>query len=84
MVKNLLASARDTRDGGLGRFTGRRKWQPSPVFLPGEFHGQRSMVGYSPWRLKESDTTELLSTCREYGKCLVLCEESTRPRVQSY
>ena len=26
-----------------------RKWQPSPVFLPGEFHGQRSLVGYSPW-----------------------------------
>jgi len=27
----------------------RRKWQPTPVFLPGEFHGQRSLVGYSPW-----------------------------------
>ena len=39
----------------------RRKWQPTPVFLPGKFHGQRSLVGYSPWGLKESDMTEQLS-----------------------
>ena len=37
----------------------RRKWQPTPVFLPGESHGQRSLPGYSPWGHKESDTTEL-------------------------
>jgi len=36
----------------------REKWQPTPVFLPGESHGQRSLVGYSPWGRKESDTTE--------------------------
>ena len=39
----------------------RRKWQPTPVFLPREFHGQRSLAGYnpySPWGGKESDTTE--------------------------
>ena len=36
----------------------RRKWQPTPVFLPGESHGQRSLVCYSPWGLKESDMTE--------------------------
>ena len=35
-----------------------RKWQPTPVFLPGKFHGQRSLAGYSPWGHKESDTTE--------------------------
>ena len=40
---------------------GRRQWQPTPVFLPGESHGQRSVVGYSPWGHKESDTTEQLS-----------------------
>ena len=34
--------------------------QPTPVLLPGEFHGQRSLVGYSPWDHKESDTTERL------------------------
>ena len=33
----------------------RRKWQPTPVFLPGESHGQRSRAGYSPWGYKESD-----------------------------
>ena len=36
----------------------RRTWQPTPVLLPGESHGQRSLVGYSPWDLKESDMTE--------------------------
>ena len=36
----------------------RRKWQPTPVFLPGKFHGQKSLVGCSPWSHKESDTTE--------------------------
>ena len=40
----------------------RRKWQPTPVFLPGKFHGQESLVGYSPWGCKELDTTEQLST----------------------
>ena len=38
----------------------RRKWQPTPVFLPGEFQGQRSLVGYSPWGRKDSDMTEQL------------------------
>ena len=36
----------------------RRKWQPTPVILPGKFHGLRRLVGYSPWGCKESDTTE--------------------------
>ena len=40
----------------------RRKWQPTPVFLPGKPHGQRSLASYSPWGRKESDTTEALST----------------------
>ena len=39
----------------------RREWLPIPVFLPGEFHGQRNLVGYSPWGRKESDTTERLT-----------------------
>ena len=37
------------------------KWLPSPVFLPGEFYGQRSVVGWSLWGLKESDTPEQLT-----------------------
>ena len=36
----------------------RRKWQPTPVFLPGEFHGQRGLVGCSPWGHRELDMTE--------------------------
>jgi len=43
----------------LGRFPGKGNgWLPMPIFLPEEFHGQRSLVGYSPWGHKESDTTE--------------------------
>ena len=38
----------------------RRKWQPTPVFLPGKFHWRRSLVGYSSWGRKESDMTEWL------------------------
>ena len=38
--------------------TWRRKWQPTPVLLPGESHGGRSLVGYSPWGHKESDMTD--------------------------
>ena len=43
------------------------KWQPTPAFLPGEFHGQRSLAGYSPWTSKELDTTERLTPYK--GKC---------------
>ena len=46
---------------GLERSPGKKKWQPTPVFLPWKFHGQRNLVGYSPWGHKESDTTEQLT-----------------------
>ena len=45
---------------GSGRSPGEGKWQPIPVLLPGESHGGRSLVGYSPWGSKESDRTERL------------------------
>ena len=45
-------------DPWLGKIPWRRKWQPTPVFLPGKFHGQRSLVGYSSQNHKESDMTE--------------------------
>ena len=64
---------------GSGRFPWRREWLPTPVFLPGESHGQRSRVDYSPWGHRESDMTERLTlslsveSCREgTWKCLVL------------
>ena len=46
----------------------RRKWQPTPVFLPGKSHGQRSPAGYRPWGCKESDTTE---ATKQTKQCLV-------------
>ena len=61
MAKNLPANAGEVRDvgsiPGLGRSLGEGMATHS-VFLPGEFHGQRSLAGYSPWTQKESDITE--------------------------
>jgi len=45
-------------DPWVGKIPWRRKWQHTPIFLPGESHGQRSLVGYSPWGSKELDTSE--------------------------
>ena len=59
----------------------RRAWQPTAVFLPGESHGQRSLVGYSPRSCKELDTTERLST----HACIVAlqcCNGLCRPSAQ--
>ena len=53
-----LQCRRPRFDPWVGKTPCKREWQPTPVFLPGEFHGQRSRVGYSPWGRKELDTTE--------------------------
>ena len=62
MVKNLPASTEDARDvgliPGLGTSPGVGNGKPTSVFLPGKFHEQRSLVGYSPWGHKELDTTQ--------------------------
>ena len=52
-------------DPWVGRILWRRKWQPTPVFLHGEFHGQRSLVGYSLWgcRVRQDWATEHTSIC---------------------
>ena len=57
MVKNPPANAGDVSIPGSGGSL-RRKWQPTPVFLPGKSHGQRSLEGYSPWSCKESNMTQ--------------------------
>ena len=66
VVENLSAKAGDARDAKfnpwIGKIPWRRKWQPTPVFLPGESHGQMSLVGYSPGICKVLDMTEQLST----------------------
>ena len=55
MVKNPSANAGDSRDSGSSQ-----DWEdpPTPIFLPGEFHGQGSLMGYSSWGREESDITE--------------------------
>ena len=66
MVKNLPAM-QEISVRSLGQEEPwRRKWQPTPVFLPRESHGQRSLAGYSPWGHKELDMTKWLIHFQEY------------------
>ena len=62
MVKKSAYQCRRGRrhrfDPWLGKISRRRKSQPTAEFLPGKFHGQRNLTGYSPWDLKESDITK--------------------------
>ena len=61
MVKASACNAVDQGSiPGSGRFPWRRKWQLTPVFSPGKSHGQRSLIGYSPWGRKELDMTKRL------------------------
>ena len=58
-----MQESQEVRVQSLGREDPwRRKWQPTPVLLPGESHSQRNLAGYSPWGHKELDMTEQLST----------------------
>ena len=84
VVKNPPAIAGVSEDTSLipgsRRFPWRRKWQPTPVFLPGESHGQRSLVGCSPRGHKELDMTERLSMTvmtRELSSPIV-CSQKTK------
>ena len=66
MVKNPPANVGDARD--TSSIPGsedplKKGWQPTPVFSPGESHGQRSLEGYSPWGHKQLDMTEHTHTC---------------------
>ena len=63
VVKNPPTNAGDMRcafNPWVRKIPWRRKWQPTPVFLPGKSHGQRILVSYSQWRCKESDMTEAI------------------------
>ena len=78
--KNMPASAGDTGDTGLitgsshwvQKIPWRRKWKPTPVFLPGKSHGQRRLAGYSPGGCQQSDTTELACTSQGSNVVFVL------------
>ena len=62
-VKNSPANAGDVKDAifdpWVRKIPWRRKWQPIPVFLPGESHGQSSLAGYNPWGYTELAMTEV-------------------------
>ena len=58
MVKNLPEMQETSVQSLVRKIPWRREWQPTPVFLPGEPHGQRSLVGYSPGGCKALDTTK--------------------------
>ena len=61
-INNLSTNAGNSGSiSGSGKIPWRKKLQPTPIFLPGESHGQRSLVGYSPWGCKELDMTQRLS-----------------------
>ena len=61
MVKNLPPVQETWVQCWVGKISWRRKWLPTPVFLPGELHELRILVGYNAWSRKESDTTEQLT-----------------------
>ena len=61
-----------------------KETQTAPVFLPGKSHGQRNLVGYSPWGRKESDTTERLSMHTYTILALLLCISCTQQILLDY
>ena len=67
-VKDLTCQCRRCKrlgfDPWIRKIPWSRKWHPTPIFLPEEFHGQKSLVAYSPWGCQESDKTEHLSIYR--------------------
>ena len=77
MVKNLPKCRRRRFIFWVRMIPWRRAWQPTPVFLPKEFHGQRSLVGYSPRDRKELDTTESLTLL----SCLASVHISRRSEI---
>ena len=96
MESCLLREQCQCRGHGFGPWVGKipwsRKWQSTPVFLPGKSHGQRSLVGHSPWGRRELDTTEHLSTHATSVLCVIhksiskisrKLRHSPRPRIQT-
>ena len=68
----------------IGKFPWRRKWQPTPVFLPRKLHGQRSLAGYSPWGHKESDTTEYTHTHTHTPEHKPMRSQNLKPSPMEY
>ena len=81
-VKNPLQYRRAGFDPWVRKIPWRREWQPTPVFLPAESHGQRSPVGYSLWDHKESDMTERLTHYPLHSTTRDGCSSPTIPTLQ--
>ena len=60
-------------DPSIRKILWRREWQPTPVVLPGKFHGQKGIKGYRPWDHKELDVTEQLSRSRSRARVWLNC-----------
>ena len=69
MVKNLLPCRRCVFNPWVRKIAFRREWLPTPVFLPGKCHGQRSLASCSPWGLKESDTRDWATNTFTFWPC---------------
>ena len=78
VVKNPPANAGDVGDvvsiTWVGKVPWRRKWQPTPVFLPGESYGQKSVVGYSPWGHKRQTGLSTHATLTKFNHSSFLFE----------
>ena len=85
---DLAAAAQGWRPGFspcVWKIPWRRKWQPTPVLLPEKSHGQRSLVGYSPWGRKELDKTERLHfVIKGTSKCLILLDRKKQMRKERH
>ena len=74
-VKNppAMGNQRPGFNPWVSKIPWRRAWQPTPIFLPGEPHGQRSLAGHSPWGHKELDMTEQLTHTNLESKYSAIC-----------
>ena len=79
-----LQCRRPRFDPWIGKIPWRMEWLPTPVFLPGEFHEQRSLTGYSPWGYKEWDTTDQLSVSLFSAGNIVATENTLNPAIWAY
>ena len=65
----------------VGKIPWREAWQPTPVFLPGESHGQRSLAAYSPWCCKQSDMTDDLALTYVGSPCKIQSAQLKLPYI---
>ena len=84
-----MGAGSDGKESAMQETWVQREWQPTPVFFPEESHGQRNLLGYSPWGQKELDTTERLTLFSEwrghvyaYGQLILMCVKNSHHTVE--